>query len=223
MRFLESRTRRLFDLDRNPRAIGGALSADRLLGPLVRSIPGLRVPGAWNGFELAIRAILGQQVTVRGATTLCGRLVEDYGRKNENGFYFPTPEILARARFTRIGIPRARAEALRALAGACSSGEINLEGDADPAETVAALLRLRGIGAWTAQYLAMRALGDRNAFPSTDLGLLRAAGFLLARDRNAPAARPAELRRMAESWRPWRAYAAMYLWNSLDSGQANAK
>jgi AraC family transcriptional regulator of adaptative response / DNA-3-methyladenine glycosylase II len=210
---ITARVRRLFDLDSDPREISSAFRADPLLGPLVGRRPGLRVPGAWDGFELAIRAILGQQITVKGATTLSGRLVEEYGRRVEGGFVFPRPKDLAHARFTRVGLPKTRAAALRSLAGACARGDLRLEPGNDVGVTTACLMSLPGVGDWTAQYIAMRALGEPDAFPSTDLGLLKAAGQLTG--QAGTAVRPARLRDIAESWRPWRAYGAMHLWQSL--------
>ncbi len=209
---IAARVRRLFDLDSDPAEIRSHLELDPLLGSLVSHRPGLRVPGAWDGFELATRAILGQQVTVKGATTLSGRLVEEYGRRVPGGFVFPEPRQLARARFTRVGMPKSRAVAIRRLAGACASGELRLEPGVDPGEATEVLLSLPGVGDWTAQYIAMRALGEPDAFPASDLGLLRASGRLAGPDGTV--LRPAEMRRMAESWRPWRAYGAMHLWRS---------
>ncbi|MBW2316655.1 MAG: DNA-3-methyladenine glycosylase 2 family protein, partial [Deltaproteobacteria bacterium] len=188
------------------------LSADPTLARVVAAHPGLRVPGAFDGFELAVRAILGQQVSVRGATTLAGRLVERFGTPCPGesdaavSRLFPRPERLARARIEAIGLPAARAGAIRALARAVSSGEIVLDGSADPDETCAALEALPGIGPWTSAYVAMRALREPDAFLSGDLGLRRA----LATPEGLPSARA--LGERAEAWRPWRAYAALYLW-----------
>jgi len=190
-----------FDVDANPREIGRHLSKSAVLKKMVARHPGLRVPGAWDGFELAVRAMLGQQVTVKGATTLAGRLVARFGA--------PKPEILADAELTVIGIPKARAESIRAFARAVADGYIRLDGPLDgarsSAETIERMCELPGIGPWTANYIAMRALGDGDAFPASDLGLLKAAGIVPAR----------RLMEMAEAWRPWRAYAAMHLWESL--------
>jgi 3-methyladenine DNA glycosylase/8-oxoguanine DNA glycosylase len=157
----------------------------------------LRLPGCWDPFELAVRAILGQQVTVRGASTLAARLVEQFGP--------PSADKLADADLTGIGLPRARAESLRGLARAVCDGSLRLDGSATASEVIERLCRLPGIGSWTANYIAMRALGDPDAFPSSDLGLLKAAG----------ASSPRRLEAMAEAWRPWRSYAALYLWESL--------
>ncbi len=160
------------------------------LAATVRRESGLRIPGAWDAFELTVRAVLGQQVTVKGATTLTGRLAERYGRRTPHGTLFPAPEELLGHDLTVIGLPRARAATLSGVAHAFAS-------DLPPA-TVNQLMALPGIGPWTAQYVAMRAFQDPDAFPASDLGLIRAAG--------------PDVARQAEAWRPWRAYAAMHLW-----------
>jgi AraC family transcriptional regulator of adaptative response / DNA-3-methyladenine glycosylase II len=207
------RIRRLFDLRADPREIARSLGRDPSLATLVRTFPGLRVPGAWDGFELAVRAILGQQVSVKGASTLAGRLVETFGAhlaesQDEIGYLFPTPERLADADVESVGLPKTRGAAIRRLAQAVCRKEIVFDSPAGGEEAVRRLTRLPGIGDWTAQYIAMRAIGEPDAFPSTDLGLLRAAG-------DGSPLTPARLLRSAEAWRPWRAYAAMYLWRSL--------
>lgn len=176
------RVRRVFDLDTDPAAIQAALGRDRMLGPLLRKRPGIRVPGAWDPFELAVRAIVGQQVSVAGARTVLGRIAAAHTL---------APERLAEV--TVKGMPRKRAETIRLLASKIASGEIVLGRDD--------LTRLPGIGPWTASYIAMR-LGDADAFPAGDLILRRNAGDLTER----------ELLRRAEKWRPYRAYAAMLLW-----------
>jgi AraC family transcriptional regulator of adaptative response / DNA-3-methyladenine glycosylase II len=213
------RLRRLFDLDADVVSIESHLSRDPRLAPRVREHPGLRPPGAWDGFELAVRAILGQQVSVTAATTLVGRVVAAYGDRfaeaDESGgdarlqFLFPRPEALAAADLSHIGIPYARAQAISKLAQAVVEDEDLLEpaGDAGSLEQKIARLRaLPGIGDWTAQYIAMRALGEPDAFPWTDLGLARA----MSEGGGRPT--PAQLLKAAENWRPWRAYAAMHLW-----------
>jgi AraC family transcriptional regulator of adaptative response / DNA-3-methyladenine glycosylase II len=216
------RLRGIFDLDADPLEIGRRLRGDPLLRPVVRRLPGLRVPGAWDGFELAVRAVLGQQVTVKGATTLAGRLVAAHGDRLDDeaagsstwpGRLFPTPETLVDADLARIGMPETRADAILGLARAVAEGEIVLDASRDHEETVERLVALPGIGAWTAQYIAMRALGEPDAFPAGDLGLRRGA----ADGAKLPSAR--ELERRAEAWRPWRAYAAVHLWmkDSLDT------
>jgi AraC family transcriptional regulator of adaptative response / DNA-3-methyladenine glycosylase II len=212
---LVERTRRLFDLDADPMAVAECLQADPVLSPLVRARPGLRVPGAWDGFELAVRAILGQQITVSAAGTLAGRLAETFGPPvpfREFGLtrLFPDAETLARADLARVGLPRARARALRALAAAVAEGELDLTPSADPEKTVSRLREISGIGEWTAQYIAMRALRDPDACPAGDLGLRRALA-----DRDGGSDRPpavADVKARAERWRPWRAYAVMHLW-----------
>jgi AraC family transcriptional regulator of adaptative response / DNA-3-methyladenine glycosylase II len=217
------RIRRVFDLDADPHSIAAAFADDPRLGPLVRRRPGLRVPGAWDGFELAVRAILGQQVTVKGATSLAGRLVRAHGtvlppnggdRPAVLSHRFPDAATLARADLRAIGVPRRRAEALSALARAVADGAISLDGGADPDATLARFAALPGIGPWTAQYVAMRALREPDAFPADDLGV-RAA--LAGRRGARPTGRV--VARMAESWRPWRAYAVMHLWSTLAGGK----
>ena len=274
-----ARLRRLFDLGADPGAVDGRLREDPLLARRVRDRPGLRVPGAWDGYELAVRAILGQQVSVKGATTLAGRLVERFGVAPDaiggvapdaiggvapdaiggvapdaiggvapdamggaapgaiggvapgaiggvapdaiggaapdavegDGAWrqFPPPERLADADVAAIGLPRARARAVSALARAVASGELALDGARGLDETVERLCALPGIGPWTAHYIAMRAFGDPDAFPAGDLGLQRAAA------NGGGRLTPAALSRRAEAWRPWRAYAAMHLWTAL--------
>ncbi|MGH9063484.1 MAG: DNA-3-methyladenine glycosylase family protein [Acidimicrobiales bacterium] len=218
---LVQRARRLFDLSVDPAAVAGALSADPALAPLVASRPGLRLPGAYDGFEVAVRVVLGQQVTVAGASTLSGRLAASLGTplsepSGQLTHLFPTPDAVAGADLATIGIPRQRAAALRALAGAVAAGELALDGSADRDETAARLLALPGIGPWTAACIAMRALHDSDAFPSTDLGLRRSAAAA-----GLPSAAP-DLVAHAERWRPWRAYAVVHLWTSGPAGPAGA-
>jgi AraC family transcriptional regulator of adaptative response / DNA-3-methyladenine glycosylase II len=208
---LARRVHALFDLGAAPDAIAAALRDDPALARALRAAPGIRVPGALDGFELAVRAILGQQVSVRAATTLAGRLVAQFGEKLPDDCLpasqgavptceFPSAERLADADVASIGLPAARAGAIRALARQVADG-LRLEPSADPDAVRAALLALPGVGEWTAAYIAMRALREPDAFPAGDLGLRRALGV------GAP-----ELARRAEVWRPWRAYAAMLLW-----------
>ncbi len=207
------RCRELFDLDAPIREISAVLSRDATLGPLLRNNPGIRVPGCWDGFELAVRAILGQQVSVKAATTIAGRIAEAYGEPAQPlGFstlthLFPEPGRLARARFNDMGITRSRAATLRRLARSVLDGSLSFDTSPDPAAFRESLLAIPGIGEWTAQYVAMRALKNPDAFPAADLGLLRAF------DRPARARlRPAQLEEMSQAWRPWRAYAALLLW-----------
>jgi len=212
------RLRRLFDLDADAGAIVDHFRPDALLGPLVTARPGLRVPGCWDGFELAVRAILGQQVSVAAATTLAGRVVRAHGvpfrgsgplpDDPELHRVFPEPATLAAADLTNIGLPRARAAAISAFARAVAAQPELLRESQNLDDAVARLCALPGIGEWTAQYIAMRALREPDAFPAGDLGLLRAA----ATDGRRPT--PQALRAAAEPWRPWRSYAAVHLWVS---------
>lgn len=224
-----SRVRRMFDLDTDPRPIDAHLGADPVLGPLVTAHPGLRVPGAWDGFELAVRAVLGQQISVTAATVLAGKLVHSYGEmlpapvqslpiktgKAETltlTHLFPEAECLKGA--TLAGMPRSRAATLSAL-GAAVLANPGLFGTYPGLQ--AAITRLRsmsGIGEWTAQYIAMRALREADAFPATDIALQRA----LASKDGRP--EPAEVLTRAEAWRPWRAYAALHLWAAQARGES---
>jgi AraC family transcriptional regulator of adaptative response / DNA-3-methyladenine glycosylase II len=206
--FITERIRAMFDLNADWTAIVQSLRTDPALARRMEADPGLRVPGCWNGFELTVRAILGQQVSVKGATTLAGRLVKTFGQPvcatAAITHLFPTPQILADANFSGVGLTGARAETIRALARAVCAGQLSFEAVTDSADFLARLCEIPGIGKWTAQYVAMRALGEPDAFPSSDLGLLRALDLTSAR----------ELERRAEAWRPWRAYAAVHLWNT---------
>jgi AraC family transcriptional regulator, regulatory protein of adaptative response / DNA-3-methyladenine glycosylase II len=200
------RIRRMFDLGADWQTIAARLRTDPALARKIEKVPGLRVPGCWNGFELATRAILGQQITVKGATALAGRIVSAFGRPipamGGLTHIFPSPEVLADAKLASVGLTNARAETIRALARAVCDKHISFEGLAESDTCLARLCEIPGIGPWTAQYVAMRALGEPDAFPSGDLGLLRALDLDRVR----------ELERRSEAWRPWRAYAAMYLW-----------
>ncbi len=213
---LQARLRRLFDLEANPLVIEPRLAAHRTLEALVARTPGLRVPGAVCGFELALRAVLGQQVSVRAATTVYGRFVETFGGALETPFagvdrVAPSAADVANATEAQIiarGVTRKRAATIRALAVAVADGVLQLEPLSDFDASRQALRAIAGIGPWTAEYVAMRALGDPDAFPGSDLGLQNALRL----------AKPAELQGLAEKWRPWRAYAAMHLWHSLGQG-----
>jgi AraC family transcriptional regulator of adaptative response / DNA-3-methyladenine glycosylase II len=209
--FVVERVRRVFDLGADPRAVGGHLRADPLLRRPLAKHPGIRTPGAWDGFELAVRAILGQQISVRAATTIAGRLASMFGSPvpTDRGLHrlFPAPAQLAHASIERAGVMPARAETIRLLARHVAKGTISFGSGVDAAAvdaaaTVSALQDLPGIGRWTAEYIAMRAFGEPDAFPSGDLVLRRAAGGCTAR----------ELDRKSQAWRPWRAYAVMLLW-----------
>jgi AraC family transcriptional regulator, regulatory protein of adaptative response / DNA-3-methyladenine glycosylase II len=211
-----ARLRQLFDLDADIRAIESHLARDPRLASCVKTHPGARVPGAWDDFELATRAILGQQISVAHATQLAGRLAAAYGEPIASErdlepapglrLLFPRPEALAGAGLTGLGLPRSRATALSSLAAAMVNDPHLLRSFDHLDVAVEKLSRLPGIGGWTAQYIAMRALHEPDAFPATDLGLLRA---MATRDGRPT---PARLMRTAEAWRPWRAYAAVHLW-----------
>jgi AraC family transcriptional regulator of adaptative response / DNA-3-methyladenine glycosylase II len=209
------RSRALLDLDSDPHSLVEALGDDALLGGFVRQAPGRRVPGHVDGHELAVRAVLGQQVSLRGASTLAGRLVASYGERLERPLgtvtqVFPSAGALAGADPATLAMPAARRRALLGLARALAGGEIVLDGGADRQSVRRQLLALPGIGRWTTEYIAMRALGDPDAFLPSDLGV-RHALEQLGHD-GAPAAAG----RLAERWRPYRAYAVQYLWASLD-------
>ncbi|OLC47751.1 MAG: hypothetical protein AUH43_11025 [Acidobacteria bacterium 13_1_40CM_65_14] len=206
--FIVERVKAMFDLGADPAIIAEHLRADPLLrGPLAKH-PGIRTPGAWDGFELAVRAILGQQISVRAATTMAGRIATMFGSPAISGdqseWLFPTPAQLAHAAIERAGVVSARAETIRSLARRVADATITFNSSVDAREMVSALKDLPGIGDWTAEYIAMRALGEPDAFPSGDLVLRRMAGGCAAR----------ELDRRSASWRPWRAYAVMLLWQS---------
>ena len=197
--------RRLLDADADPAVIDAALAADEVLVPLVRARPGLRVPGSYDGFELAVRAVLGQQVSVAAACTFAGRLAAQHGPPAPPGSppgltaLFPGPAELAQADLSRLGLTTSRQRTLRALATAAAAGRLSLDPGADPAETAARLAELPGIGPWTVGYIMMRA-GDPDRFPAGDIGLRRAMTQLGAAPEHAA------------RWRPWRSYAVLHLW-----------
>jgi len=208
------RAKRLFDVASRPDEIA------EHLGPLAADAPGLRVPGAFDGFEMAVRAVLGQQITVAAARTLAGRVAATFGEPLETpvaglGRTFPEPARLAEAgldELGRLGVIRSRGRAILALARACAAGELVLAPGADVEATMAALRALPGIGEWTTQYVAMRALAWPDAFPHTDYAVMKALGETA----------PRRVLATAEPWRPWRAYAAMHLWNSLLEEEAGS-
>jgi AraC family transcriptional regulator of adaptative response / DNA-3-methyladenine glycosylase II len=210
-----ARVRRVFDLAADPDMIGEHLSLDPVLAPLVAARPGLRVPGAWDGFELAVRAIFGQQITVPAATKLLGKLVQAHGapipaavRDVEGlGHLFPSPARLASADILALGMPNARAMAVTSLAQAIAADPAIFSRGASLEDAIAKLRSLPGIGEWTAQYIAMRELREPDAFPAAEIGLMRA---MAAADGRRPS--PSQLLSRAERWRPWRAYAALHLW-----------
>ena len=208
---LASAARRAFDLAADPQRIDLALASDPLIGPLVRARPGLRIPGSWDAFECAVRAVLGQQVSVAASRTLAERLVARVGRAIREGtdgltHLFPDAATLATATLEPLGIMRTRAATLRALSRAVLERRIDF--NAAPDEVVAALAAVPGIGPWTAQYVALRALGEPDAMPSGDLVLRRMA----ASSARLPGLRELEAR--ARAWQPWRGYAVMHLWRA---------
>ena len=211
---IAGRLRRVFDLGADPVAIGSHLSTDPRLAPLVAARPGLRVPGAWDGFELTVRAILGQQITVSAATKLAGKLVAAHGEpffcEKALTHVFPSPEKLADKDLRSLGMPSNRANALSSLAASFATDQRLLYHCARGLDdSILRLCALPGIGEWTAQYIAMRVLREPDAFPASDIGLLRAMA-------NGDGLRPTPIQLLAESerWRPWRAYAALHLWFS---------
>ncbi|MEI7037051.1 AlkA N-terminal domain-containing protein [Fulvimonas yonginensis] len=210
-----TRLRRMFDLDAEPQAIAAVLGANGVLAPLLLRRPGLRLPGGWDGFEIAVRAVLGQQVSVAAARTFASRIVARWGEPlavpAAPGLerLFPSPERLAEADLREVGVVRARAETIRGIARALLEGRIDFRSEQLLEDFVARWTALPGIGDWTAQYMAMRALSHPDAFPAADLILRRAAtGGTGELSTKALAA-------MAEAWRPWRAYAVMHLWRSV--------
>jgi AraC family transcriptional regulator of adaptative response / DNA-3-methyladenine glycosylase II len=211
------RVRRIFDLAADPAVIAEHLGGDALLGAVLARHPGLRTPGAWDGFEIAVRAVLGQQVSVKAATTLAGRIASMFGTPVEfdDGLtrLFPTPDRLATAPLEEVGIIRSRAQTIRTLARHVAEGDISFRGCGDPQRLAAALESIPGIGRWTAEYISMRAFGEPDAFLSGDLVLRRIVGNLT----------PRALDSRAESWRPWRAYAVMLLWQGANDEAAQPR
>lgn len=210
------RVRSLFDLEANPAAIDAALAIAPELRPAVERCPGLRAPGAFDAFETSWRAVLGQQVSVAGATTLAGRFVARFGQRVEESSWrearaTPTPEAVAGAsveEMARIGVPRARAKTLNALAQWFAEDPWRMDAGADDATIDCELAALPGLGPWTRAYIAMRVLRAPDAFPASDLGIRKALGGVSA----------AEAEAKSRAWRPWRTYAAFHLWHGLASG-----
>jgi AraC family transcriptional regulator of adaptative response / DNA-3-methyladenine glycosylase II len=208
---LLGRLRNLFDLSARPDVISAHLALDPNLAPLVRRNPGLRVPGAFDGFELTVRAILGQQITVKGATTLAGRFADAFGDPvetpiNDLSVLMPSPATIAAIKpkdIAALGVVRSRAESIVTIAGEIASGRLDLEAGADPEKTIRQLIALPGIGEWTAHYIAMRALRWPDAFPKEDIALRKRLGGITAR----------EAENRSHAWQPWRSYATLHLWS----------
>ena len=212
------RTRRLLDADCDPVAVAAALGDDDLVGPAVRSAPGLRVPGHVDGDEVAVRAVLGQQVSVAGARTVAARFVQQWGDRIDTDVpglthLFPSSATLAQQDPESLPMPRARGRALVGMCATLAAGDIVLDRGADRDDVRAGLLALPGIGPWTADYIALRALGHPDVFLPTDIGI-RDALAGLGQD-------PSRAAQLAERWRPWRSYAQVHLWNTLTRTKEN--
>lgn len=210
-----ARVRRMFDLDVDLLPIHRHLAADPLLAPLLAARPGVKVPGAWDGLELAIRAVLGQQITVVAAIKLAGKLVERYGVRVESpvpglSHRFPEAAVLAQADLATLGMPRSRGRTLSGVAQALLDNPRIFDPGPDLRASVTPLLALWGVGEWTAQYIALRQMRHADAFPVADVGLLNALSALEGRTVTAP-----QLLARAEAWRPYRGYAAQLLWTYL--------
>lgn len=211
---LKRRVINLFDLEAEPEKVNAHLGNHTMLAGSIARNPGLRVPGAFDGFEMAVRSILGQQITVKAATTLSSRFASAFGERINNSSdpalsrITPQPGMIAaldEGDIARLGIISARARSIIHIARAFSTGQVKLEPGMDPEATMAGLLRLPGIGPWTAQYLVMRGLNYRDAFPKEDIALQKAMGRITARQ--------AEL--LSQPWRPYRSYAVLHLWRTL--------
>jgi AraC family transcriptional regulator, regulatory protein of adaptative response / DNA-3-methyladenine glycosylase II len=211
---ITERIRAMFDLNADWTDIARTLRSDSALAERICKTPGLRVPGCWDGFELAIRAIIGQQISVPAATGLAGRVARAFGEPfspaAKLSHLFPMPQVLAEADLTKAGLTKRRAETVRTLAREVCAGTIRFDGIINSEDFLARLCDIPGIGKWTAQYVAMRALGEPDALPTGDIGLLRVLAL-----KNAQ-----ELEHRSEAWRPWRAYATIYLWNCRNGSGA---
>lgn len=215
------RVRRVFDLDADLVAVHAALREEPLLAKAIRKRPGLRVPGGWDGFEIAVRAVIGQQISVAGATTLARRLVDAYGEtrtqaRDSLDRAFPTPERLRDAPLETIGLPRSRAATLRSLAAAVLDGRVDFSVGQRLDAFVEQMSALPGIGAWTAHYIAMRALGHPDAFPAGDLVLQQVLGGDKRLSERATDER-------SQAWRPWRAYSVLHLWHLANDSAKKEK
>ncbi len=214
---LVGQVRRMFDLDADPQAIATHFASDPALGPLIAANPGLRLPAAYDPFEQAVRAVVGQQVTVKAAVTITRRLVERLGEPLQDALpglemLFPTAQAIADDPLDNIGMPSKRAQALRRLAAAVAEGALQLHVEDGADALVQRLCELPGIGPWTAEYIALRGFGVADAFPAADLGLLKAPLW------GADGISAKALAGRAEAWRPWRAYAAIHIWDNYSKG-----
>lgn len=201
--------KRIFDLNADPDAIKNVFTKDRKMASIVNRLPGLRIPGGWDWFEIAIRAILGQQITVKAARTIAGRIVKKIGTplNGNSATIFPTPEQMINASMDGMGIPSKRIEAIRQIAEASIKKEIGPDSGIPLEESIRRLCLIPGIGPWTAHYIALRTYEERDVFLPGDLGLRRSASKLIGKNFT-----DAELMKYAERWRPWRSYAVFYLW-----------
>ncbi|MGB4072820.1 DNA-3-methyladenine glycosylase family protein [Pseudomonas sp.] len=215
---LVGRVRKMFDLDAEPLRIAQHFAGDAQLGPLVARNPGLRLPTAFDPFEQAVRAIVGQQVTVKAAVTVTGRLVARLGEALQFADaptiqrLFPSPQAIAEANLEGIGMPGKRVQTLQHFAAQVACGLLRLDLQDGYTAFVERLCALPGIGPWTAEYIALRAFGEVDAFPASDLGLLKAPVW------GANGIDAKQLKARAEAWRPWRAYAAAHLWHNYSEG-----
>lgn len=222
---LTPRLSHLFDLYTEPEAVRAGLSQDPWLSSLLDTAPGLRVPGTWSGFELVVRTIVGQQVSVKAATTIVGRLVERAGTAAgvpshpQTPWHFPTPRALAEVDLDKIGMPTKRVATLQNFARVVAEGELDIDNEEPDVETLRKqLLDLPGIGPWTVEYVAMRAWRDPDAWPATDLVLMQAI------TRRLPElSRKSDQLKHSQGWRPWRAYVAMHMWNEIADQMGMAK
>lgn len=220
-----AKVRRMFDLDADMSIIHQQLSQDELLAPLVEKHAGIRLPGCWDIFEFSIRAILGQQISVKAATTLAGRIIDRYGRTRDNNLsieqavesstskHFPTPEQLASADFEGLGLTQSRINTLKTWVEFYNQQPDIFTSYQKLEELEAKLTALKGIGPWTVNYIAMRGLSDPNAFPAADLGVIKALTVKETELEIKP--KPKQILERAQAWQPWRAYATLYLWLSL--------
>lgn len=214
---LISQVRKMFDLDADPQAIAAHFASDPAIGPLIAVQPGLRLPAAYDPFEQAVRAVVGQQVTVKAAVTITRRLVERLGEPLQDPpsgleLLFPCAQAIADDPLENIGMPSKRAQALRRLAAAVAEGALQLHVEDGADALVRRLCELPGIGPWTAEYIALRGFGVADAFPAADLGLLKAPLW------GAEGITAKALAERAEAWRPWRAYAAIHIWDNYSKG-----